>query len=164
MKYLSILVIATFFLSYQGNAKNNMNAPVTKRISNPSDTLKVTHKDMTLFLIRKKYKGEKLDITAKELLKGSEPTYTLEKAYVTHQGNTIDLACSNIYNPWVGEQINEGTKRRISFIEKKSGETIIYAVFSTAADIYAVEWSVKGNTGSRLEMSNSSKFLNKYNH
>ena len=132
------------------------------------DTIKIKHKELDLFLIRKTFDPKKHKLDKSKLTidgesffgtDGDFPAYELSEAYVEQNGQKISLETSKMYNPWFGK--GDVFHHQIIFNRNDNG-FLIFGTFSDGAGFYGAEWLVNRDSSKRLELTTDENFTFKY--
>lgn len=79
------------------------------------------------------------------------PKYVLEEIVVIHNGESINLDVTQMFNPVFSKTITE----RHFQVESESDRILIYGWFSDGAGTYCAKWLVKDGSSKRTLLSNS---------
>ncbi|MFT3796504.1 hypothetical protein [Flavobacterium sp.] len=77
---------------------------------------------------------------------GEIPKYKLSKAILKIGDKTYNLQIDNMYNPWLGDDVN---KRFFRIIHGSPNDHILKGQFSDGAGSYAAEWLIEWNSSIR---------------
>lgn len=77
---------------------------------------------------------------------GEIPKYKLVKAILKIDNKTYNLQVDNMYNPWIGENLND---EFFKIIHDGRNYHILKGLFSDGAGSYAAEWLIEWNSSIR---------------